>query len=176
MRNLSKSLALCALVALFGSLVFSCKPNQAAYKKAYESTVARRDSLAKADKEMYGNYREMIPRTRIKLGEDTLEVRTERIAFTKDGGAVRDSVERYNVVVGRFKQIFNARQMRERLMASGYPKAFVLNNSEPQYYVVASTWSTAQGALDGLNEVKADTMLKMRDPLPFVLEPAHMRR
>ena len=170
MKRLIYILALCGLVMV------ACKPNRAAYKATYESTLAKRDSLTAIEKTIYGNFREMARTTRIPLSGDTLEVRTERISFTKGEGAVRDSVLRYNVVVGRFKQIFNARQMRQRLMTIGYPKAFILNNGEPQYFVVASTWSTAQGALDGLNEVKADTALKMKEPLPFVLEAAHLRR
>ncbi len=62
----------------------------------------------------------------LSVGQDTLPIRTEAIGYTDGGGASRETVRKYNIVVGQFKQVFNARQMRERLMAGGYPDAFIV--------------------------------------------------
>lgn len=154
----------------------SCKPNESAYKAAYESAVARRDSTGGLEGTVYNKYREMGKETRIPLGNDTLRVFTEFVGMTENGGATRESLERYNVVVGRFKQVFNAREMRQRLLANGYDGAFILHTREPLYYVVAETCGSAQCALEGLQRVMADSTMTLRSPLPFVLQPAHMAR
>ena len=90
--------------------------------------------------------------------------------------ASRETVKRYNIVVGQFKQVFNARQMRERLMAGGYPDAFIIHTREPLYYVVTQTVATPEEALAAYERVKADRNIVLRDPLPFVLRPAHLAR
>lgn len=164
-------LALAALMALG-----ACKPNESAYKSAYESAIAKRDAEGGVEGTVYNRYREMAKPSEIALGTDTLPVITEFIGFTENGGASRETTGRYNVVVGRFKQVFNARQMRERLQANGYPEAFILHTREPLYYVATATCSTAQEALEQLRRVEADSSLVLRAPLPFVLQPAHMAR
>ena len=164
-------LALAALLALG-----ACKPNESAYKSAYESAIAKRDAEGGGEGTVYNRYREMAKPSEIALGNDTLPVITEFIGFTENGGASRETTGRYNVVVGRFKQGFNARQMRERLQANGYPEAFILHTREPLYYVATATCSTAQEALEQLRRVDADSSLVLRAPLPFVLQPAHMAR
>ena len=165
------SIAMTALLALG-----ACKPNESAYKTAYESAVAKRDSEGGVEGTVYNRYREMARQSQIALGNDTLAVVTEFIGYTEDGGATRETTERYNIIVGRFKQVFNARQMRQRLQANGYPDAFILHTREPLYYVATTTCSTAQEALEQLRHVESDSSLVLRAPLPFVLQPAHLAR
>lgn len=155
----------------------ACKPNEAQYKAAYEAAVAKRDAKGDAvEGTIYEKYRNQARQTLIPLGSDTLAVQTEIIGYTKDGGATRETTDRYNIVVGRFKQVFNARAMRERLIKLGYENPFILHTREPLYYVVAATCGSAQSALEELQRVKADTSLVLREPLPFVLQPAHKAR
>lgn len=166
------------ILALVGLCALgACKPNEEAYKSAYESAIAKRDADGGAlEGTVYNRYREMAKPSEIAVGSDTLAVITEFIGYTENGGASRETTKRYNVVVGRFKQVFNARQMRERLQANGYPDVFILHTREPLYYVVTATCDTPEEALDELRRVKADSTLVLRDPLPFVLQPAHMAR
>ena len=79
---------------------------------------------------------------------------------------------RYGVVVGKFKQIFNARSMRERLAANGYPEAIVVYNGSQEYFVVACSTSVPAEAATLLDKVRADTSLTLRDPYPYILRPA----
>lgn len=134
------------------------------------------DADGAVDGTVYNQYREMARASGVVVGSDTIPVVTEFIGFTENGGASRETVDRYNVVVGRFKQVFNARQMRERLMAGGYPSTFILHTREPLYYVVTATCPTASRALEELRKVEADKSITLRAPLPFILEPAHLRR
>ena len=85
-------------------------------------------------------------------------------------------LKRYNVAVGQFKQKFNAREMRARLQANGYPDAFIIHTREPLYYVCTATCQTPQEAATALEKVKTDKSIVLRSPLPFILRPAHLAR
>lgn len=163
--------------ALMMMTLWGCKANQEAYHAAYESATARRDSMVRIEETIYGKYRDRgAMKPAAVVDGDTLWVSTQMVGFPEGCGCTRDSLQRFNVVVGSFKQIFNAREMRARLNREGYPGAFFLNTREPLYLVVAATESTAAGALEALRHVEADTTLRLRAPLPYVLEAAHLRR
>lgn len=156
--------------------VTACKPSEQHYRTAYESAVAKRDA-GNIDQTIYNRFREMARTNAIALGNgDTLAVQTEFIGYPENGGASRETTQRYNIVVGQFKQIFNAREMRKRLMTIGYENPFILQTREPIYYVVTATCPTATEALQQLRRVEADTAMCLRAPMPFVLQPAHMVR
>lgn len=172
MKKLFFAVAAALLLALG-----ACKPNEKQYKAVYEAAIAKRDATGDpVENTIYEKYRNQARQTLIPLGADTLAVQTEFIGYTKDGGASRETTLRYNVVVGRFKQVFNAKAMRGRLASLGYGNPFILHTREPLYYVVAATCPTAREALEQLRRVKADTSLVLREPLPFVLQPAHFAR
>ena len=156
-------------IAAAALLLAGCKANQAVYKKVYESAVATRDSNS-VDPTIYDHYREMARQRIIKLGD------VEFVSFTREPEADPSLMQRYNVVVASFKQIFNARRMRDRLSTVGYQTPFIVQTREPLYYVVASTANSAQAALDALRHVEADSNLRLKKPMPFVLMPAQAAR
>lgn len=168
-------LSFAAIIALLTAIT-SCKPNESAYKAAYESALAKRDSTDGIEGTIYNRFRQQGRPSDLIVGNDTLPIVTEIIGYTENGGASRENTERYNIVVGRFKQVFNARQMRERIQAAGYPDAFILHTREPLYYVVAVSCSTARQTIDELRRVQSDPAMTLRAPLPFVLQPAHLAR
>ena len=106
------------------------------------------------------------------VGTDSLTLRREYVGYTTDGGSSRENVLRYNIVVGQFKQVFNARQMRQRLIDGGYEGAMIVNTREPLYYVIAATASTPEEALQAWRRVTTDKAIVLRAPLPFILQPA----
>lgn len=169
-----KKLPLLLVAATLG--LGACKTTEANYKAAYEAAVGARRESAALDSTIYGVYRKQASTARLAVGADSLPLRTEYIGYTDGGGASRETIRRYNIVVGQFKQVFNARQMRERLQAAGYPGAVIVHTREPLYYVVSATVDTPAEALDEWRRVKADPTLVVRDPLPFVLRPAHLAR
>ncbi|MDE6415474.1 MAG: SPOR domain-containing protein [Duncaniella sp.] len=165
------------ILALLAALGFvSCKTNENNYRAAYQAAIEHREEASGVDSTIYARIRNQAQETLLAVGNDTLPVRTEYIGYAEGGGASREKVQRYNVVVGQFKQIFNANAMRQRLIASGYPDAMIVNTREPLYYVVATTCSTAAEAAELFNKIKADKNLVLRSPLPFVLQPAHFAR
>ena len=69
----------------------------------------------------------------------------------------------------QFKQRFNAVSMRDRLAGSGYPRAFVVQNGEPYYYVVLSSHDTQAEAVKALKSIPTGFPVAMKAPLPYIL-------
>lgn len=153
-----------ALVALI--FAPSCKPSETAYRDAYESAKAARQE---ADTEGYTpfapNHRMV---TAIENG-DTIQAVYMPVAVIENGGGIRESLKPYSVVVGQFKQVFNARQMRERISQRGYPGAFVVRTGEPRYLVVAVSLPSASEAAAAMRDIKNDTLFRFHSPLPYIL-------
>lgn len=148
----------------------SCKPSQQAYTDAYRSTIAAREAAYSADS---ATYTRIHPRLSMRLeavGADTVRVAAAALGVTRDGGGIPESLKAYSVVAGDFRQVFNARQMRERLAAGAYPAAFVAQSGEPRYYVVTSSHATLDEAAAALRAMSQDTALRLRAPLPFILQ------
>ncbi len=146
----------------------SCKPSQQAYADAYHSTIAAREAAYEADSAAYTRMHPQIPLRRVAVGTDTVSVATIRVAVTANAGGIRESLKPYSVVVGDFRQVFNARQMRERIV-DAHPAAFVVQSAAPRYYVIASSHATLPEAAAALQALSADTTLHLRAPLPFIL-------
>jgi len=167
------SFSIITLLILIGSS--ACKPTESNYRSAYLAAKEMQltgDSLT--DVQLLNQQR---PRP-VVFGSDTLPMRTEYIGYTKDGGADSDKtvVKRYCVVVGKFKQVFNARSMRQRLMQSGYHRALVLHNQLKDYYVIANTTADPHIARLMLDSVLADPGLTLKPPYPYILRPGHLAR
>ncbi len=167
-----------AIVALMFCVVVmnSCKTSEKNYRQAYEQTMVARDSSARDfDETIYGRYRQQLHRTSMVLGGDTLDIRTQSIRLTEGGGGVAEPIKKYMVVVGEFKQLFNARSLRERLVAKGYSGAFIVETGEPYYYVIALAFDGAEQALEEVKKLKKNPPFKLRGDLPFVLSPTRRR-
>ena len=87
----------------------ACKTTEANYKAAYEAAKIQQRQSADIDSTIYGKVRRQGTMMQLSVGQDTLPIRTEAIGYTDGGGASRETVRKYNIVVGQFKQVFNAR-------------------------------------------------------------------
>lgn len=159
-------------IAAVALAVTACKPTEESYRKAYE-TAKNRDTDP-IEETIYNKIRQRARPQQMVVGADTLDYKVEPVTLTDSGAVIRKYVKPYNIVVGQFKQIFNAKAMRDRLIAQDY-KAFIVNTAEPLYYVVATTCETPAEALKALNSVKSDSGLILRDPFPWVLHPTIYR-
>lgn len=164
------SLLLCLLAAC--ALFSACKTTEENYRKAYEAAAIQQRESSGVDSTIYGRIRNSAVRSMLTVGTDSLPLRKEYVGYTDGGGSSRDNVLRYCVVVGQFRQVFNARQMRQRLIDNGYPEAMIVHTREPLYYVVAASVSTPEEALQAWRRVTSDKNLVLRDPMPFILTPA----
>ncbi len=157
-------------------LAASCKPTEQNYRQAYEKAVAGRNE-ASQDSTMYGRIRSSRQHEigHIGAGGRQAPVVSVFVKITDNGGGEADDVRRYCVVAGQFKQVFNARSMRERLTANGYPDAFVMQTGEPYYYVVAASYDDSGPAAQMLERLASDESLKLKEPMPMLVQPAQKR-
>ena len=164
------------LLFLLLCILPACKTSEANYRTAYMQAVEQREQSSGIDSTIYARIRNQATMATLAVGADSQPLRTEYVSYTRDGGANAGNTFTYNVVVGQFKQIFNARQMRERLMNNGYPDTRILQTREPLYYVVTASTGSAEEALEAYRRVKSDPGIVLKSPLPFILRPAHLAR
>lgn len=152
----------------------SCKTTEANYREAYET--ARQTQYTGVDSTVYAKIRqEAIPST-ITADGDSIHMKTEFVTATKAKDGSAPQIMRYGVVVGQFKQVFNARAMLGRLAGNGYPDAYIVENREPLYYVIATGNNDLKQAAVDLKKISSDKNLSLRPPLPWILQSATHRR
>lgn len=155
------------------SLATGCRTSETNYRAAYEKTVGT-DGYDGLRGTIYDKRRHVDESPAIVSGNDTIHTLTLNVAVTADGGGIRENLRQYSVVAAQFKQKFNAQSMRERLLKSGYPGAFVVETGEPYYYVVAASFASRDEAVKSLKELKESQPVVMKAPLPFILEAARL--
>lgn len=156
-------------IALLAAILAGCKTSEANYRAAYEKAIAGRDSTNTIEQTIYGTGRRDMDSRMIIVDGDTAEARIQRVTITAGGGGINEYLRPYNVVVGHFKQEFNAISMRNRLAESGYPRTFVVQNGEPYYYVVLSSHDTQAEAVQALRTISGNFPVPMKAPLPYIL-------
>lgn len=146
----------------------SCKTSEANYRAAYEKTIAMRDA-ADENETIYGGSSRELRQSFMKNGNDTVPISLKMVSPVDNGdnSAVKG---RFLLVVGQFKQKFNAQSLCERVVAAGYPDAFLVQTSEPYYYVVAKSFDNISQAADALEAIKKKAPVVMKDPVPFILK------
>ena len=152
------------LLALSG-----CRTTEANYREAYQKTIAGRDS-ADIDNSIYGRTRRQYSKTDVATDSGTVEVIRRLVRVTDGGGATPENLKRYNVVGGEFKQIFNARSFRNRLVDNGYPGAFIVESGEPYYYIVVQSFDSPTEAAALKDRLSASPPFTFKAPCPYILD------
>lgn len=161
------------VVLLCVLLLWSCKTNENNYRQAYEKAMeARQNADADLDSTIYGRARRDFGMQRLVAGNDTVDVKVQHVKVTVDGGGINESLKRYSVVAGQYKQLFTAKSMRERLFEAGYPASFVVQTSEPYYYVISASYDDAADAVEALRMLESDKPVAMKAPAPYILQRA----
>lgn len=172
-RHLSSLQAL-AILLLAAMAFTSCKTTEANYRAAYEKALAGRDSVPGYESTIYGKYRRQLRDQTLVCAGDTIDVKVQAVAVTDapQGGSAAD-LKKYSVVVGQFKQLFNARSLRDRLVEAGYARTFVVHTAEPYYFIVLDSYESlpqARQLLDSVVANAASMPVAMKAPLPFLLQ------
>jgi hypothetical protein len=157
-------------------LTASCKTTEQDYRRAYDRTINAVDSTRTEFSEtIYGRYRRAVREEMVKVGNDTISTRIiSNLKVTDDCGATTDDLKRYCVVAAEFKQLFNAKSMQERLIENG-KQAFIVENPEPFYYVLAGSFTELQPALDLIKALRSQTLIRFKEPAPYLMEPSKLR-
>lgn len=155
-------------IALAAIALTSCKTTEANYRAAYEMALQKDKEGIDDDTYTLIKQNEM-PREFVFQG-DTLRVITESVIITKNVGNDDAKLTRYNVAIGSFRQVFNAKAMKGRISDKGY-NAFIVETAEPSYYVIASACDTQEQAKEVIACLQADKSIILRLPYPCILEP-----
>lgn len=134
----------------------ACKTSEENYRAAYELATKNKTQDEPDD---------------AALDEENVQW-TEYVTFEEKCGGKREDVKKYMVIVGQFKQLFNAKALRNRLAENGYENAVVVRDGKTQYYVSACSFDTKEDAENALKKVAADKNVPSLSPLPKILEKA----
>ena len=135
-----------ALVVVALSGFTSCKSNEANYRAAYDITRERQREMAGVDEGTYTRIEaERTANTAVIMGDSVRMITT----YVDIVDGTRADIKLYNVVVGEYKQLFNARSFRNRLVNNGHG-SYVVKDSENVYYVVVEGFDTAPEAAEYL--------------------------
>jgi hypothetical protein len=157
------------LIAIaLASLFVGCKTTEENYRQAYEKAISGRNN--DIDTTLYGNFRrELKEQGVITTSGEKIAIRTAALSLV-DANESSTTLKKYSVVVGQFKQVFNARSMRDRLKAVGFNQAEVIQTAEPFYYVITSTHNKVESADSAMQALSTKQLpIKLTDPMPFII-------
>ena len=145
-------------------LASGCKTTEANYKAAYETTVAHRNEKGADDVPGMKAAGTPEPKDIEAAPGLTLPVITAWIGSTsEDGVAHRDSVKLYNVVVARFRQIFQRTPDGGAAPRLRLRHATVLRTNDA-YFVSTATTSSPSEAQEASDMWPIDQSLRLRSP------------
>lgn len=147
--------------------ISGCKTTEENYRKAYET--ARNANTEDLDSTIYARIRQEAVPTAVMANGDTIRMQTEFVTLFKDDRSPV-TARPYGVVVNQFKQIFNAKALRNRLHTSGYSGAYIVHTREPLYYVVIADFDDVEQASAMMKRVAGNSELNIRSPFPWILK------
>ena len=163
-----KIIKICSAILIFMLMVVSCRTTEKNYRQAYElakGTGTIQDTL------IANLIAEDQAPVEVEVAGRIMKMRKEYVSIVADKGVSKEMLKRFNVVVGRFKQLFNARSMATRMSSLGY-NSFVVVDRTTSYFVVAAATDIPDEALVLYEKVLSDNRVVYKAPFPWVLEPA----
>ena len=158
------------LLILFGiALLFcACKTTEENYRQSYESAVAKIKDKERegVDSATYNRIVAMQAPKGTIVGNDTVKIVTG-LAWQAYGEDIK--LKKYNVVVGAMKQIFNAKEMCNRLRNAGC-EAYVMTDRHKNYYVVAAAYNRKDSAADFLKNISTHIPFKLPLSEPYIYD------
>lgn len=154
-----------AMVAVL-MVATSCKTTEENYRAAYEIAAERKmGGNASMNRDLRGfiEREKRLAETRVVAG-DSVRMVTERVTMVDGENA---NMHRYNVVVGDFKQVFNARSFRNRINEAegNNDQSYVVMDPQKLYYVVYKGFDTEEAAAEFLcNKDNFKILVPKKDP------------
>ncbi len=162
-----------AFVVVASMTITGCKTSEENYKAAYEIARQKKEDASGVGSDVYDKMKKEAIDTRLIVAGDSLPMNTVNVNVAAQSIEPTE-VKQYNVVINGFKQVFNAKSQVTRLKAAGYAGAFLLENSDAMYYVVAGSYPTAEEAAAAYNNIVKDKNVVMKAPYPWILRPARL--
>lgn len=155
------SLPLILLTVLL-AMLSACKTTEANYKAAYEAAAEHRASKADAEYDFLNR-------------PDQSVIITEFLSVVKTSD--KDTITpaetpKFAVAANKFKQVFNAKALCQRLRTEGFGGAYVARNPSDEYYVMVEGFSDEAQARAFMEEIKADKRLPFGRGYPATVRTA----
>lgn len=163
---------ICLIVAL-SFVMIACHTTEENYRAAYE--LARGGDNEDDDEVMNQIMKNVNAPAMIDVCGETMPLRGEFVSIISEPGDEKVEIRQYNVIVGKFRQKFNARSMRQRMIDLGYT-SFVMCDREPYYFVAVESTNLLEEALQLYKKVASDKRITFQSPFPWVLEPTQLIR
>lgn len=146
----------------------SCKTTEENYKAAYDIAVRKQETGAGRDVSSFITRERRLNEYK-QVGTDSVRIVIENVSVI-DGPV--NNIGKYGVVVGEFKQVFNAKSYRDRINNAENntdAPAFVAMNSMKQYYVIYRSFDTKTAAAAFLKD-KNNFKIKTQIDETWILE------
>lgn len=154
------------LFSLSAVLILSaCKTTEQNYRNAYQ--VAKENTRNKVDPETDARLNSERNGRTIDFNGKKISVTTGYFDFVDDSDT-NVPTGQFAVVVGKFKQIFNARMFKTRLADKKYP-AYILFNADKEYFVIVRDFASQNEAAQYITDIKSHI------PFPIPIEPFILR-
>lgn len=142
--------------------ITSCKTTESNYKAAYETAAERRASKVDAEDDF------------LSIPDQSVTVTTflSPIKTTEKDTITPAEAPRFSVAVNKFKQVFNAKALCNRLRADGWTSAYVAQTPEDEYYVMARGFANEDEAKVCLQEIKSDKRVPFGRGYPTLIRAA----
>ncbi len=162
--------AIYGIMLVMAIALASCHSNEANYRAAYEK--ARERVVERMpeglDEETYALIRAEQDRNIEVVNGDSVMIVRKFCNLTDEKSNI---AKRYNVVVAQFKQIFNAKSMRDRLHKEhGYPSYLLFDSREAVYYVIVKAFDEKDVAVAFLKDLEKNNQITVLIPKLWILE------
>lgn len=156
--NIRLSAAAISFSALAMLTLSACHTTEENYKASYDKAIAKTKEGIGAD-----TYAKIVAEQNRKtdvVNGDSVRIVPRFVGYID---VKKEQTKRYNVVLRDFKQVVNARSMRDRLINEGH-KSYVLHFSKDQlYYVIVEAFDDRESAAEFIHNAKK--RVKMNVPL-----------
>ena len=165
MNKIVRSIGL--VVGVLVLTMTSCKTTEENYKAAYDIAVQRNQMGADRNVSGFIEREKRLAEYSVVEG-DTVRIVTEKVSIIDNEATI---VKKYGVVVGDFKQVFNARSYRDRINSTENDSenpSYVIMNPEKKYYVIYKGFDTKEAASAFIKNAANFKITPPRDP--WILE------
>lgn len=154
------------LLLVLAMSVASCHSNEQNYKAAYDKAMEKHKDGIGAEAFAKIEAERLRPTT--VINGDSVRMITMMVNVCDDNTAVGKP---YNVIVGEFKQMFNAQNYRNRLkQEEGFPSYLLYDGRDNKYYVVIKGFDQKEVAAAFLKNIDKNVKIKILEPSPWILE------
>lgn len=159
------------ILLLLAFIPSSCKTTEENYRSAYQKAVEARRQADEPEDNIFGGIQRRMSTSFVVVGNDSIPISFTHLFVITDGDKPAAVMKKFNIVVGQFKQKFNALSLSRRFAESGWPDTFVVQTAEPYYYVIASSSDSVADIAATMADLRSNSPLPLKSPLPFLISP-----